>query len=63
MPDRLYEVRVRVAMQVVVEVSAKDAREASHKAAARALDSLEGLGDRPKVLDHEILSTRPMRVT
>ena len=63
MPDRRYDVRVRVAVEVVVRVTANDAREASHRAASRALDELEGIGDtRPRVIDHEILSTRAAQV-
>jgi hypothetical protein len=58
MSDRLYNVRVRVTIEVGVQVEARDAREASHRAASRALDSLEGLGERPRVIDHEIISTR-----
>ena len=59
---RRYDVEVRVEVVVLVEaVEADDARDAAHQAASRALDSLEGHREKPRVVSHEIISSHRSR--
>ena len=58
----MYDVLVRMTVEVSITVMAEHAREAAHKAADRALDSLEGSGQRAQIINHEIVSTRAQRV-
>jgi len=61
--SRTYSVRVQISLTIEVSVAdAVNARDASHKAASRALNSLDGIGEKPRILDQEIISARATRV-
>jgi hypothetical protein len=61
--SRQYDVRVCAKIELIVRVPAENVREAAHEAALRALNSLEGLGQRPNIVDQEILFTRATLIT